>query len=67
MLLIGDKTGLLDSGGAAKFGWNATGLGFYGATPAAKPTITGSKGANAALTSLLSALATLGLVTDSTT
>jgi hypothetical protein len=42
-------------------------LGFYGATPGAKPTITGSKGANAALTSLLSALATLGLLTDTTT
>ena len=41
-------------------------IGFYGTTPGAKPTITGSKGANAALTSLLSALATLGLVTDST-
>lgn len=42
-------------------------LGFYGATPGNKPTISGSKGANAALASLLSALATLGLLTDSTT
>ena len=40
---------------------------FYGSAAVAKPTVTGSKGANAALTSLLSALATLGLVTDSTT
>lgn len=30
-----------------------------------KPTVTGSKGANAALTSLLTALATYGLITDS--
>lgn len=37
------------------------------ATAPAKPTVTGSKGANAALTSLMSALSTLGIVTDSTT
>ena len=41
-------------------------VGFYGATPAAKPTITGSRGGNAALASLLTQLAALGLVTDST-
>jgi hypothetical protein len=41
-------------------------LGFYGSTaPVAKQTITGSKGANAALTSLLTALANMGLITDS--
>lgn len=42
-------------------------VGFYGATPAAKPTVTGAKGGNTALGSLLTALATLGLITDSTT
>lgn len=42
-------------------------LGFFGAAPAAKPTVAGSKGGNAALASLLSALASLGLVTDTTT
>ncbi|MEU3826464.1 hypothetical protein AB0F36_14265 [Streptomyces sp. NPDC029080] len=42
-------------------------LGFYEATAAAKPTVTGSRGGNAALASLISALATLGLITDSTT
>ena len=36
----------------------------YGGT---KPTVTGAKGGNAALTSLLSALASLGIITDSTT
>lgn len=41
-------------------------LGFYGTAPIAKPTVTGSKAANAALTSLMTALAGLGLVTDST-
>jgi hypothetical protein len=35
-------------------------------SPAAKQTVTGSKGANAALTSLMTALSTIGLVTDST-
>lgn len=42
-------------------------VGFYSATPIAKPTITGSKGGNAALTSLLSALSSFGLITNSTT
>lgn len=46
---------------------NATGLGFFNSTPAAKPTVTGSRGGNAALASLLTALATLGLITDSST
>lgn len=42
-------------------------LGFYGAAAMAKPTVTGSRGGNAALASLLTALASLGLITDSTT
>lgn len=41
--------------------------GFNGTTPIAKPTITGSRGDNAALASLLTALANYGLITDSTT
>lgn len=49
--------------------WSSSGsaptLGFYGAAPAAKPTVTGSRGANAALADLLTELATLGLLTDS--
>ena len=44
---------------------DSTTIGFFGATPAAKPTVTGSRGGNAALASLLTALATLGLITDS--
>ncbi len=43
-----------------------TGLGFFGSTPVAKPTITGSRAGNAALASLLTAGANLGLWTDST-
>lgn len=42
-------------------------LGFYGKNPpVVKPAVTGSKGSNAALTSLMAALVSLGLVTDST-
>lgn len=41
--------------------------GFYATTPIAKPTVTGSRGGNAALASLCTALASLGLITDSTT
>lgn len=47
---------------------NASGvkLSFYAGTPQLKQTVTGSRGANAALASLLTALANLGLITDST-
>jgi hypothetical protein len=41
--------------------------GFNNTAPIAKPTVTGAKGSNAALASLLTALASYGLVTDSTT
>lgn len=40
-------------------------VGFFGATPTTKQTVTGSRGGNAALQSLLTALAAYGLVTDS--
>ena len=42
-------------------------VGFFGAGGVTRPTIAGSRGANAALASLLTALAQLGLVTDNTT
>lgn len=42
-------------------------LGFFSAAATAKPTVTGSRGGNAALASLLTALSTLGLITDSST
>jgi hypothetical protein len=48
----------------ARFNGN---MGFYGATAIAKPTVTGSRAGNAALASLLTALANYGLVTDSST
>jgi hypothetical protein len=65
---------ILDSIGsqliAVKSGGNlavTAGVGFNGATPLAKPTITGSRGSNAAVASLLTALAAYGLIIDSTT
>lgn len=41
-------------------------LGFHGATPVSKQTVTGSRGGNAALADLLTKLATLGIITDGT-
>lgn len=41
-------------------------LAFFNSTPIVQPTVTGSRGANAALASLLTQLATLGLIVDST-
>jgi hypothetical protein len=43
------------------------GVGFNGAAPVPKPTISGSRGGNEALAALLSALAAMGLITDNTT
>ena len=42
-------------------------VGFFGATPQTKADIAGSRGGNAALANLLSALQDYGLITDSTT
>jgi hypothetical protein len=52
--------------GTERFRADATGLGFFNTTPVAKPTVSGSRGGNAALADLLTELATLGLITDST-
>ena len=41
-------------------------VGFYGAAPAAKPVVSGSRSNGAALRSVLTALSALGLVTNST-
>lgn len=41
-------------------------IGFFGTNKIAKPIVTGSKGGNAALTSLCAQLANLGLITNST-
>jgi hypothetical protein len=41
------------------------GIGFYGTAAQVKQTVTGSRAGNAALTSLLTALALYGLITNS--
>jgi hypothetical protein len=56
--------GVLYIGNATRIGGN---VGFNSAGPIAKPTVTGSRTDTAALTSLLTALANYGLITDSTT
>lgn len=52
---------------AASAGLGNVKIGFYGVTPQVRPTITGSRGGNAALANLLIALANNGLILDSTT
>jgi hypothetical protein len=57
---------LFQTAGGAKI--QLTGdLGFFGTAPAAQQTVTGSRGGNVALASLLTALATYGLIIDNTT
>lgn len=46
---------------------NVPGIGFLGAAPVARQVVTGSRGGNAALASLLQALANLGLIDNQTT
>lgn len=66
-MMLGTATETAVMPGGAQVGGTGKSVGFYGTAPGVKPTVTGSKGANAALASLLTALATLGLVTDSST
>src|SRR5579859_1381656 len=65
----GFKTNLLGSGvgGTAKISVDSTGLSFYAGATVAKQTVNGSRAGNAALASLLTALAATGLLTDSST
>lgn len=55
-----------DGAAATKFQYNTTGAGFFGTTPIAKPTVSGAKGGNVALSSLVTQLANLGLIIDGT-
>ncbi len=57
---------LQPNGGAVLVGNANYGIGFNGATQIGKPTVTGSKGGNTALASLITALSNYGLITDST-
>jgi hypothetical protein len=68
--VIGPNTTLdygirLDSSGNIQLG--AANIGFFTTAPIAKPAVTGSRASGAALTSLLTELAALGLITNSTT
>ena len=56
----------LSASGAERVAATSTGLSFNAATPIAKPTITGSRGSNAALANLLTQLANYGLIIDGT-
>jgi len=55
------------AGSAHTRGYKDASIGFFGATPVLKPTVTGAKGSNAALASLLTQLVALGLITDTST
>lgn len=48
-------------------GYTGSAIGFMGAAAVTRPTVSGSRAGNAALDSLLTQLATLGLITNSTT
>lgn len=56
--------GTVTTGNLAHVGTTA---GFFGSTPQSKQTVTGSRGGNVALASLLSTLANYGILTDSST
>lgn len=62
--LYRSAVGVLNTDGALAVGG---GVGFNGTAPGAKPTVTGSRGGNEALASLLTVLAGMGLITDGTT
>jgi hypothetical protein len=51
---------------SVKIGRSGQSIGFFATTPIAKPTVTGSRGGNSALQNLLTELANLGLITNST-
>lgn len=53
------------AGKGVKYGNSDDQMGWWGATPVVKGTVTGSRGSNAALASLLTLLASYGLLTDS--
>lgn len=60
-----DALGIEAADGTKRIEINNTGIGFFQAAPIAKPAVTGSRGGNAALADLLTDLALLGLITDS--
>lgn len=71
VMSFGRATGNAQINGALEldgtFNHDGSSFGAMGATPVTRPNVTGSRGGNAALASLLTSLASLGLITDSTT
>jgi hypothetical protein len=69
-LLIGTTTNGMTAAGslaiAQDLAHRGSNLGVFNTSPTTKQTVTGSRGANAALASLLTQLAAYGLITDST-
>lgn len=61
-----DSTRVLLTSAGTKLDINNTGIAVLGAAPSARINVTGSRGGNAALASLLTAMATFGWITDST-
>lgn len=57
----------IGNSGTIRVNTTASQLGFFGTTPVAKQTVSGAKGSNAALGSLIAALVAHGLITDTTT
>ncbi|MEU2002078.1 hypothetical protein ACH47B_13400 [Rhodococcus sp. NPDC019627] len=56
----------IGGGTGSQIGTSGSKMGFFGATPVARSSVTGSRGGNAALADLLTKLAALGLIVDST-
>lgn len=63
---VGTNLLTLRNDGLLVVGSSASVLAFFGGAGAGKATVTGSRGGNAALASLLTTLASYGLITDST-
>lgn len=64
---VGGEIIVQDLGTTSLISIISTRLGFYNQTPATRQTITGSRAGNAAVASLLTALALIGLIIDGTT
>jgi hypothetical protein len=64
-VLVGANFGLQVLTTGTRLGWSGGDIGFYGSAGGSKPTVSGSRGGNAALADLLNELAGLGLITDS--
>ena len=72
LTVVGDATNIdfrlaARGAGALILGANSNTLGFFSSAGTTRPTVSGSRGSNAALTSLLTALANMNLINNTTT